>query len=714
MRVDHFAYQQATRVAGFGLLFQLGIGLTLLLYGLIGRDTTMTIGSLYVLTGILVWISLIVVFYQHRLERLEALEESELRDARPDASIFSESRSETGLAARRLQQMYKWLLPIASLLVSALLVTLAVVTFLWFGRLDDPESLITESSEFRVGTAAGWQIAICLGFAVIAFILSRFVAGMAKQPEWQNLRGGAGYMVGNALICLAIAVGIVFTLFEKTGAMELVAQGILVFMLAVAGEILLNFILNLYRPRRSGEVPRPAFDSRVMSLLAAPDSLVRSINEAVNYQFGFDITSSWGYQLLLRSIAWLMVFAVVALLLLSTIVVVEPNQQAVRMRFGQVVGDVRQGEVVMKLPWPFETVETYDVGRLRTLPLGVTERRYEDINLWTTESTVTDRKAFLVAAPEMSDRVRRAVEGMELVNATADESGASVRGESLGARFALIDADILLRWRVKPGALIEFLGFSSDTNRPRARMNMREEALQSIALREVSQFLARESLSDVLSPEGRSLLTRLQDRVQAEFDARGTGVEVVSLQVPWLRPSGEAAASYEDMSIEMENARKIIEDAGRRVAVTMATLVGDQERADAVTALIEQLNELEEREGENAPGSGPLRAEIERMLLEGRAQAASLISQAQARLEIITQAQETASEVLGQSAAFNAAPEIYRQRMIMDVLASTLSTVRMKYILGPSPDRVDVNIQMREPDVGFNLEENIVRKGDGS
>ena len=46
MRVDHFAYQQATRVAGFGLLFQLAIGLTLMLYGIIGRDTTMTIGAL--------------------------------------------------------------------------------------------------------------------------------------------------------------------------------------------------------------------------------------------------------------------------------------------------------------------------------------------------------------------------------------------------------------------------------------------------------------------------------------------------------------------------------------------------------------------------------------------------------------------------------------------------------------------------------------------
>ena len=721
MRVDHFAYQQATRVAGFGLLFQLAIGLTLMLYGIIARDTTMTIGALYALTGILVWIALIVVFHQHRLERLETLEESELREARPDASIFNASRDETGLAARRLRQMYKWMLPIASLLVAGVLILLSVMTFVWFRRLEDPENIANIESGFSVGTSAGWQIAICLGFAVVAFILSRFVAGMSKQPEWQNLRGGAGYMVGNALVCLAIAVGIVFTLFEKTGAMRIVSHGILIFMLAVSAEILLNFVLNLYRPRRAGETPRPAFDSRVMSLLAAPDSIVRSINEAVNYQFGFDITSSWGYQLLLRSIAWLMVFAVVALLLLSTIVVVEPNQQGVRLRFGQVVGAVRQGELVFKLPWPFETVETYDVGRLRDLPLGPVEELYPEINSWSRESTVPERRSFIVAAPAMSDMVRRAVEGMEQVNrdlsavapGPADAVSDGSR-ESLGARFALIDADIILRWRVKSGQLIDFLSFTSDTTRTRSRLDMREQALQSIALREVSQFLARQSLSDVLSPEGRSLLNRLQEQVQAEFDEMGTGVEVVSLVMPWLRPAGESAESYEDMSIELENARKIIEEAKRAVAVTMATLVGDPQRADEVVTLIDELQAVEDEQGVDSPEAMARRAEIEKMLIEGRAQAASLISQARARRwEIITDAQETASEVLGQSASFRAAPELYRQRMIMDVLATTLNSVRMKYILGPSPERVDMNIKMREPDVGFNLEENIQRKGDG-
>ncbi|MCH2143581.1 MAG: hypothetical protein MK082_00380 [Phycisphaerales bacterium] len=719
MRVDHFAYQQATRVAGFGLLFQLAIGLTLLLYGIIGRDSTMAISALYVLTGVIVWLSLIVVFHQHRLERLETLEESELRDARPDASIFDVSREETGLAARRLRQMYKWMLPIASLLAATLLVVFSIMTFLWFARLEDPENIANIQYDFRVGTSAGWQIAICLGFSVVAFILSRFVAGMSKQPEWQNLRGGAGYMVGNALVCLAIAVGIVFTLFEKSGAMRIVAQGILVFMLAVAAEILLNFILNLYRPRRSGELPRPAFDSRVMSLLAAPDSIVRSINEAVNYQFGFDITSSWGYQLLLRSITWLVVFAVFALLLLSTIVVVEPNQQAVRLRFGEVVGGVRQGEVVFKLPWPIETVETYDVGLLRDLPLGVIDTNYPEINLWSRESSLGDRRSYLVAAPRMSEMVRRAVEGMELSNTQFISSSGGITEEdssaSLGSRFALIDADIILRWRVKTGKLIEFLDFSSASKRTRSRLDMREEALQSIALRVVSQFLARQSLDEVLSPAGRSLLTNLQTKVQEEFDARETGVEVVSLVIPWLRPAGGSAESYEDMSIEKENARKIIEEARRSVAVTMGALVGSVQRAEQAVEMIEELRSLEREKGEDAPEVRELRARVEKILLDGRAQAASLISKARARRwEIITEAQETASEVLGQSAAFHAAPELYRQRMIMDVLATTLSNVRMKYILGPSTDRVDVNIQMREPDVGFNLEENIQRKGDGS
>ncbi len=337
MRTDHLAYQQATRVAGFGLLMQLGIGLVMLVYGFVFADSAFQIASMPVLVGVIVWAALVIVFHQHRLERLEALERDELAAERGDdgGGIFAEG--DTDVAARRLRLMHTWLMPAASLLVVTLLVWLGWGTLAWFGKLDDPD---VQLQPFGVGGNLGWQLAITLGLSLIAFIFSRFVAGMAARPAWANLRGGAGHMVGNALVLLAVAIGIAFRFFENPAVLEGVSWGLAIYMLLLATEIVLNFVLNLYRPRRPGEVPRPPFDSRILSLFAAPDSIVRSINEAVNYQFGFDITSSWGYQLLLRSAAWLLVFAVGSLITLSAIVVVEPGHQAVRLRGGEVIGDV--------------------------------------------------------------------------------------------------------------------------------------------------------------------------------------------------------------------------------------------------------------------------------------------------------------------------------------------------------------------------------------
>src|SRR5690606_25304096 len=183
-----------------------------------------------------------------------------------------------------------------------------------------------KATDFLLTPHRGWAIAICLSVALVSFIFSRFVAGMAKVTAWQNLRGGASSMAGNAIVALALAVGIIFRFFDNDAVIETIANVLPYFLFVVAGEIGLNFILNLYRPRIAGEVPRPAFDSRILSYLATPDSIVRSVNEAVNYQFGFDIASSWGYQLLLRSLGWLLLIGVTALVLLNTMVIVEPHQ----------------------------------------------------------------------------------------------------------------------------------------------------------------------------------------------------------------------------------------------------------------------------------------------------------------------------------------------------------------------------------------------------
>ena len=233
MRTDHLAYQQATRVAGMGFLLQAAIGLIMLVYGFIFQDSAFQVASEPILVGTLVWIALIVVFHQHRLDRLEALERDDLAAERGEqaAGIFEEG--ETDVAARRLRIMHTWLMPIASLLVAGLLVFFGWRTLAWFEWQNNPELDVTP---FQVGGHLGWQLAIALALALFAFIFSRFVAGMAARPAWGNLRGGAGHMVGNALVLLAVAVGIAFRFFENPSVLEGVTWGLSIYMLLVAAE----------------------------------------------------------------------------------------------------------------------------------------------------------------------------------------------------------------------------------------------------------------------------------------------------------------------------------------------------------------------------------------------------------------------------------------------------------------------------------------------
>jgi modulator of FtsH protease HflK len=715
MRTDHLAYQQATRVAGMGFLLQAAIGLIMLVYGFIFKDSAFQVASEPILVGTLVWIALVVVFHQHRLDRLEALERDDLAAERGEevGGIFEEG--ETDVAARRLRLMHIWLMPIASLLVAGLLVFFGLRTLRWFEWQNDPELSVTP---FQVGGHLGWQLAIALALALFAFIFSRFVAGMAARPAWGNLRGGAGHMVGNALVLLAVAVGIAFRFFESPAVLEGVTWGLAIYMLLVAAEIVLNFILNLYRPRRPGEVPRPAFDSRVLSLFAAPDSIVRSINEAVNYQFGFDITSSWGYQLLLRSFAWLLAFAFVVLIGLSTVVIVEPGQQAVRLRGGRIVGPVYEGSTMFKWPWPLETVTIVDSARVRELSLNGTPREVKETDLWDpAEEPINE--LFLVSANPLPEEVTRSVDQLEIAQDRRDEAaGFSASTEPTQAvtnQFALLDVDVILSYRVKSGALVDYLNFSNDVKLKRSALDMRQQALQEIALRVVTQTFSQMPLEDVLSPQGSVLATELRQRIQTEFDAVNTGVDVVSIAIPALRPPGDSVSMFEELAIDTQNVRKLLEEARRTANAALAGLVGDSDRALEIVSLIERYRSVERADGPDAQTTIDARIEAERMVRESQGFIASFIASARSlRWKIHMDARRNAAEVLGQVGAYETAPELYQERRVMEILREVLQSVRSKYVLAVDPSRTDLDIEMQEPDAGLNLRDYLEDPAEGN
>jgi len=650
-----------------------------------------------------VWLGLILIFHQHRLERLESLEME--GGARLDEGGRLFAADDARVARKRLGQMHSYMMPALSVLYALFLVGFAVGIDWWMGKEGDANA---DYGTFGVSTALGWQLAVAFGIALLSFIFSRFLAGMAVQPAWANLRGGAGVMVGNALVMLALGVGSVFEILRDDNAQHTILRaivwGIVVFMVVVAAETLLNFILNLYRPRRAGEAPRPAFDSRILSLFAAPDSIVRSINEAVNYQFGFDITSSWGYQLLLRNVVRLAAIGVIVIFGLTALVIVEPQEQGMRLRFGAPVGQVYQAEPMLKMPWPVDTAVVLDVNRVRELPLGAVKdmRGLPPVIVWGEEVAEIDRNTnlFLVGAGSRD----RSVSG-----ASSDASAQATD------QFAIVEADIILQYRVRDQQLDKYLGFSNDIRSRRNALDMRERALKAIAMREVTRAMSARSLEEVLSPPtDKPLVDVLARAIQDAFDKSDCGVEVVGLSIPRLRPPGKEGGKFEELSIARQNGRRQLEDAQSTVNTNMSLIVGDVARADEVFKGIVELAELEQRAKADPAAraqADALRARLEQVVLDSRAQAASVISNARSmRWNTLMDAQATAQDVLGQAPAWKVDPELYRARRTMEALGQSLAGVRVKYVLMPDAKSVRLDIEMQETTTGLNIADYMEKK----
>ncbi len=720
MRIDHHAYQRATRVASFGLLLQIFIGLLLLVFGLIRDDTAYFFASMYTLSGLVVWLGLIVTFYQHKLERLEALEEDELASSRgaETASMFEMEADELHVAARRLRLMHKWLMPIGSLFLALLLGLLAWWMFRFMQNLTGDVEIATD---FDMTENKGWAISICLGISVTTFIFSRFVAGMSKQPAWQNLRGGAGYMVGTAILCLAVAVGIGFRFFDNERVIVTIGFAIPIFMLVIAAEIVLNFILNLYRPRIPGEVPRPAFDSKMLSLFAAPDNLVRSMNEAVNYQFGFDVTSTWGYQLLLRSVTWLLVIGVATLVLLNTMVVVEPHQQAVKLAGGAIVGDVHDSGIMWKLPWPLQSAEVHDVHRIQTLALTPKRLRLSqplrshgdssEISLWTESlqgKTDTEMVPFIVGASRLS------LDEGYLEDLAPVEGDVAVISEDASNRYSLLVAEMELEYRINAdGGLKDYLLFASDSRGRRSRLDERERTLKALALSEINTHLSRVSLDEALALGDVSLAEQLKAKIQESYDAHATGVEVVAVNLPMMRPVEGTENAFEELSISREARLQQLAQTNQIVVRTQVSDVGDPAMLAEVLAGIDEWERLKGLHGIDAPETIVQRDVVQDMLMRGGGVYTALaIAQAEStRWERVLQAKIAASRTQGQVPAYRAAPNLYRQREIMRVLTAKMAGAR-KYIIGIDPSRFRIDVELQELNPLLNFQDAILDEGE--
>ncbi len=670
MTADHLSYKRATTVCVIGMAIQGVLATITLLYGLLSSDNSDIAainGSFAMYLGLPIWFSLSLVFHQHKLERLEALEAEAYRtSAAAQASVFEGIGQDQTVQATRLAWMHKWFLPAMSLLVGGGYIGLA--TWLW------PKSrLFSQLGNINGEPPSGWAISVGMGVAILAFIFGRFVAGMAKQKVWSLLHAGSASAVLCSLVgALLVIVHFTFvTLRWDTGLLyaPLVMDAA---MAALGAEMLLHFVLNLYRPRKAGEWLRPAFDSRVLAFIAAPDRLAASISDAINYQFGFNVSSTWFYRLIARSVFPLVALVVLTLWGLTCLVVVRPHQRALVLRGGQLAEEVGPGLVVKK-PWPLDDVIIYPASAVNQLRVGTSPPDKDGPILWTNEHS--GEETLMLVQPW--------------------GAAAGVQASDL----ALLAVEVPIHYTVRDLKSYKRLAQDAAGDEPD---KTRQELLTAAASSVVIKHLATFTVDALLGDKRADVAQDLKIGIQKQFDAMDAGVDVSFVGVSGVHPKQTVAPAFEDVVAKDQVREKTIEDARKTEIEKLASVAGTVDTARAIIALLDDLDKLKSGPKPDAGAAAAIEAKVMERIESAGGEAAAMLSQAKAarwQRSIGERAKAVRSE--GQIASYRAAPLAYKAGVYLDALR--VAARGAKVYISPFPNlQVQGNYEDIEPDVsGF-------------
>lgn len=616
--------------------------------------------SWLILSSALIWLVLCVQFHQRSLAEQEKLDMGQLVKDEKTSAIFQASGERAGLFAtsqRHLQILEKWFIPIFSTLIAAYQIGLGLYLFkaVMRGLEGQPQQTLL----CAIGMTA---------VAFVSFLMSRYATGMSAQPQWKPLRAGGSILLGIAVLCFAIAIGLALSEFHYPIVLNVINWIIPILLIFLGAETALNLIFDIYRPRLKGQYSRSAFDSRQLGIINEPGGIFRSAAGAIDYQFGFKVSHTWFYKLLEKAIAPLVLFAVITLYLLSCIIVVAPNEKAIIERFGNPKNDANDVRLVdpglhRKWPWPIDIAYKYPTKKVMELSIGFVAKEQNDDKvgygplLWG-QQHYEEEHQFLVASKQTT--------------ISSDESAVPV---------GIVIAAVPVQYRVK-----DLYSFIYNHNEP-------EKRLEAICYRELTKFAAsakievddEADLEQSLLGAGRSEAKHILMReIQKAADEAGLGVEIVFLGLQGIHPPTEVAADYQEVVGAVQTKQALILEAQANRDESLSTLAGSVESADELYSLAvkyqhaEKTNRMEDVE--------TIGIELDTALEESKGDIFQTLRESQSyAFEKATLAKAAGERFDSQLKAYRAAKEIYTQHLRLNMLEESLKNIR-KYIVAADPN----------------------------
>jgi membrane protease subunit HflK len=467
--------------------------------------------SIFLALGVLVAFT---SWFQMRLEeneRLEKLEMDELARSRGESSLFEARDSEVFPARRAREQFERFFVPGFAVLLFILEAGGAWVLWRGIGKTTTP----------LVALFAWPSIGLFSIFLVLLFLIGRFSVTIARLQDHRLLRPGASFILAGAYACGFTALAILGVNTQYMLRADIWAGRAFCILLGLmAVEILLTLLLEIYRPRVRGKVSRPLYDSRLIGILAQPESLFTTAAQTLDYQFGFKVSETWFFKLLKENLPILILAQLVILLLSSCIVFVDAGEEAVVEHFGKPVAVLTPG-AHFKWPWGIDAVYRYRTEQIQSIYVGFEPDTNEVRTiLWTVAHN--KEQNFLVAT-----HATAAVE-----NETPGESDTS--DQALKAPpVSLITVSIPIQFQITN--VMQWAYQNSGAS----------NLLVDLSAREVVHYLVGEDIDAVLSQGRLEAAQELQSRIQDDANAHELGVKIVFVGLQDIHPPTPVAADYE-------------------------------------------------------------------------------------------------------------------------------------------------------------------------
>ena len=671
MVVTEKTYRRAELASMGGLLMQtLGVVLVLLL-GAASRSPAVSFESWHWLGGIPVWILLWVFFYQKRVESVEHVELDELRRQREQtgqSALFEVEAEDLLVAGRRLRTINRYVLPAVTILLAAYHIGIGV--WLWaIAQAKAPFDIerVMEIQNARVA------MALLAGLAVFpSFVLSRLVMGIAKDPARRMLRAGGNYLTGNCFVSLVLVVVLGVADFGFRMPELVVAWAIPVLLVVLGIEMVLNLVLEMYRPRMPGSEPRPAIESRLLGLISEPGDVARSIAEAMNYQFGFEISKTWFYQLLQKALGPLVLFQLFSLLALTAFVIVEPGQQAIIERFGQFRGQQIAPGLHLKLPWPIERARIVNKDQIREILLGtsVDERgNYHDegdVVLWASQHDEHGEEYDILVAPPAEEKERVAASQSVSTHPVVERSGPQDQSVSV----YLLRVVASLRYRV------------SDPKDYLYNYSNPDEVLSATIQEAFLRFAASRDSDQLMTAERHKVNEELRQELEAQIHRMDPplGVELVDASLVGVHPPPAVAAAYEQVGAGELIYNQKVYAANTYATQVLTGLAGSPWLAEQIDLAIQEV-------GRN-PDSEQARKHLADLLGRAGGEIARILNKAEAdRTDSENIALADVAAFKAKLKAYRQAPRLFAAAEYLDTLARVLQPVRKYLVASPTGDR---------------------------